>query len=214
MRRRLGLLVPMSLAALALFAVPAQAAAPAPGTLSVLEMAVTYAHGAVQVYEIAAGKPGSDVALPLAAGARHLQVTGGSYRLSPSRATVRIQSATGQVSARYALPTATNRDFMLVWRTEVPIARVLMLTGPTVHPSGLGMSPFSLGGRVEVGGQPLVSFGARNLPAGFTERWLLELGQPGGWIANLLAGLGLALPLLFIAMAIRGAMRRGGRKAA
>ncbi len=214
MRRRSGLLTPCAIACLALLGGTAQAAAPAARPLSALEMAVTYAHGSLQVYEIAAAGAGGEVSLPLAAGATNLRVTGGSYQLSPRRTVVRIQSANGQVSVRYAIPTASNRDFLFVWHTEAPISRVLMLTGPSVHPSGLGMSPFSLGGRVQVGGQALVSFSAKNLPAGFTERWLLELGQPGGWIANILAGLGVVLPLLFIALAIRGAARSGGRRAA
>ena len=214
MRRRSLLLLPWAIACIGLLAGPARAAAPVARPLSALEMAVTYAHGALQVYEIAAARAGGELSLPLAAGATDLRVTGGSYQLSPRRTAVRIESASGQVSVRYAIPTATNRDYLFVWHTEAPISSVLMLTGPSVHPSGLGMAPFSLGGRVEVGGQSLVSFSAKNLPAGFTERWMLELGQPGGWIANILAGLGVVLPLLFIALAIRGAVRRGERKAA
>ncbi len=201
------------LSASALLAAPVQASA-APAPLSVLEMAVTYAHGALQVYEIAAGSPGSQVALPLAVGAQALAVTGGTYSLTPSRGAVLIQSTSGQVSARYAIPTATDRDYLLVWHAPAAIGRVLMLTGPTVHPSGLGMAPFTLGGRVLVGGQSLISFNAKNIPAGFTERWMLEIGQPGGWIANLLAGLGIALPLLFIALALRQALQGKARKAA
>ncbi len=211
MRRGAPLHLALALAAVALLARPAQAAAPAAAPLAALEMAVTYAHGALQVYEIGAGSPGSLMALPVAAGARGLQVIGGSYTLRPLGAAGRsllVRSAKGQVSARYAIPTATDLDFLFAWRTEAPIGRVLVLTGPQVHPSGLGMTPFTLGGRVDVGGQSLVSFTAQNLPAGFTERWMLELGQPGGWIANLFAALGVALPLLFIAIALRSAFRR------
>ena len=204
-------------AALVLLAPGAQAAAAGPGPLAALEMAVTYAHGALQVYEIAAAAPGSRLALPVAAGARILKVSGGSYRLGPLGPTGRsvlVESRDGQASVRYAIPEAIDRDVLFTWRSEVPVRRILMLTGPEVHPSGLGMAPFGLGGRVEVGGQSLVSFGARDLPAGFTERWMLELGQPGAWIANLFAAVGIALPLLFIALAIRGAWRRRERKAA
>ncbi len=217
MRRGAALLLPLALVALALLARPAQAASDGPAPLTALEMAVTYAHGALQVYEIGVGAPGSLLALPVAAGARGLEVTGGSYTFGPPGAAGRsllIRSAKGQVSARYAIPTATDLDFLFAWRTPVAVGRVLVLTGPQVHPSGLGMTPFTLGGRVEVGGQSLVSFTAQNLPAGFTERWMFELGQPGAWIANLFAALGIALPLLFMALAIRRALRARARKAA
>ena len=191
----------LGLAAL-LWAAPA--AAQGPG-LSGLEMAVTYAHGALQVYEIGAAA-GQEVVLPVAAGARDIRVTGGAYRLTAAGGAGRsalVKSAKGQASVRYRIPTPTDRDELFVWRTRVPIGHVVMLTGPSVHPSGLGMAPFRLGGGVTVSGEPLVSFTAAGLPAGYTERWLLELGQPGAWIANLMAGLGIALPLLFIGIALR-----------
>ncbi len=202
---------------LAILATGGRASAAGPAPLAALEMAVTYAHGALQVYEIAAAAPGSTMALPVAAGARQLKVSGGGYslgQLGPTGRSVFVKSRDGQASVRYAIPEATDRDVLFTWRSEVPVRRVLMLTGPKVHPSGLGTAPFSLGGRVEVGGQSLVSFGASDLPAGFTERWMLELGQPGAWLANLFAAVGVALPLLFIGLAIRGVWRRRERKAA
>jgi hypothetical protein len=180
-------------------------------------MALTYAHGALQVYEIAQGTPGATIALPVAAGAQGLVVTGGPYRLtSPGRAgsSVLVRGAAGQASVRYTIRTPSDRDYLLVWRSPVPVGRMLMLTGPAVHPSGLGISPFSLGGRVEVGGEQLISFSAHDLPAGFSDRWLLELGQPGAWLANLFLALGLALPLAMLAAALAPALRRRSRRTA
>ena len=215
MRERWGRLVATLAVAAALLA--PQALAASPQRLTGLEMAVTYAHGALQVYEIAQGTPGATLALPVAAGAEGLVVTGGAYSLTAPGATGRsalVRSGKGQASVRYLIKTPTDRDFLLAWQSPEPIGRVLMLTGPQVHPSGLGMAPFTLGGRVEVGGQTLVSFNAHDLPAGFRERWLLELGQPGGWLANIFLGLDLALPLLFIAVALRSVFRRRARMAA
>jgi len=206
----------IALALVGLWVGPARAAAPQ--GLGSLEMAVTYAHGALQVYEIGAAAQGSVVALPLARGASSIRVTGGPYTVlrggGGAGDTALVRSAGGQASVRYQVATATNRDFLFSWRTEVPIDHLVLLTGPAVKPSGLGLSPLTLGGRVEVAGQQLVSFTARHLPAGFTERRMLELGQPGGWIADLLVALGVALPLLFLLLALRDAWPAGRRRPA
>ncbi len=188
-----------------LFSAPALAASPA-APLGTVEIAVTYARGAIDVFEIASRTKGGPIALPILPGATGLQVGGGSYTLTPRTATgsaALVQSATGSAQATYRVAYPASGTFLFVWHSPAPIERMVLLTGPQIHPSGLGIAPFSLGGEVRLGGKLLTSFTAQKLPRDYTIRWPFEVGDPGGWLGNAFVGIAMALPLLALVLGLR-----------
>lgn len=207
--------------ALALFlalsaGIPAAAAAGAASNATV-EVAVTYAHGGIDVFEIATAKPGSLIALPISPQAERIEISGGKYSLSsrsPTGETALVQSAKGTAQATYRVPYPASGIYLFVWHTPVRIARAVLLTGPQVNPSGLGIAPFTLGGQIAVGGKLLTSFSASNLPAGYTARWPFEVGSPGVWLGNVFTGIALGVPALAVLLGLRTYVLRGRRRAA
>lgn len=201
--RRIALWISL---ALGIAALPAAAsAAPGPGALQSVEVAVTYAHGALAVFEIAAATPGSTVALPLPPGAKNVKIQGGRYTLthpSPSGRVALVTTPQGSAQATFQLSAPARGDYVFTWRTPASIRQVLLLAGPKVHPSGLGMAPFQLGGQVQLGGEMLTSFRASGIPAGFTLRWPFEIGVPGQPLADVFAAIGVGLPALAILLGL------------
>ena len=201
----LGLFGALALAA------PAMAASPVPAKLDAVEIAVTYANGGVDVFEIASAAKGSLLALPILPGATNIKVGGGQHFLTREGAEgseAMVQSPSGSAQATYRVAYPPVGDFLFIWRSPAPIARVVLLTGPQVHPSGLGIAPFQLGTEVKIGGKLLTSFNATNVPAGFTLRWPFEIGDPGAWLGNLFLGVAIAVPALALVLGVLRYIRR------
>ncbi|MDA8345995.1 MAG: hypothetical protein M0Z66_10995 [Thermaerobacter sp.] len=197
-----------------LLASPALAAAKSPADIGVVEVAATYAKGGVDVFEIASAPAGSLVALPILPGAKNLRVGGGKYFLTQETTNGReamVLSPKGSAQATFHVAYPPTGNFLFVWHTPAKIGRFVLLTGPKIHPSGLGIAPFALGGEVRVGGKLLTSFSATNLPAGYTIRWPFEVGDPGAWLGNLFLGLGIAVPVIALLLGLR-AYAFGGRR--
>lgn len=203
---RRGIAQAALLAAAVLAALPALAASAPPAPIGGEEIAVTYAQGELQFFEAASGARGSTIGLPLMPGATALQVQGGAY--TRSRGAVLVDLRSSSVVITYRVPTANNVDRLVELHSPSAVRQILLLTGPGVHPSGLGIAPFRLLGSVPLAGKVLTGFRADNLPAGTTVRWEFEIGQPGYLLADLLRILMLLVPLLAIAGVLRGLLMR------
>lgn len=184
----------------------AQAAPLAAAPIAGETIVSTYARGALQFFETATGQSGSTIALPLVPGARSVHVQGGTYTREGDA--VYVTARTGSAIVIYSVAARNNQNQLVVLHSPSSVGSLLLLAGPQVHPSGLGLAPFRLLGSVHVAGKTLTSFRATKLPAGTTIRWEFELGQPGYLLADLFEVLMFLVPLGAIVMAIRGLERR------
>lgn len=196
----------LSTLALALFGPAALASTAAPAPISGAEIVVTYARHALQFFIVASAERGATIALPLVPGAQALHVRGGSYRVRGG--SLQVTAAGGTVTANYAVPAPNNADYLVHLQFASPVGHALLLAGPGVHPSGLGLEPFRLMGSVQIAGKPLTGFRADFLRAGTTVRWEFEVGQPGYLLGDLFTALLFLVPLLALTGAVAAVVRR------
>lgn len=201
--KRLALFAAAFLCALALepIAGAASAAAPIAGETIVS----TYARGAMQFFETATATGGSTIALPLVPGATGVHVQGGTYTIRGDA--VYVTTNKGSAIVIYSVPTVNNGNRLVTLHSPSKVGSLVLLAGPEVHPSGLGLAPFRLLGSVHFAGKTFTSFRATGLPAGTTIRWEFEVGQPGYLLADLFEALMFLVPLAAIAAALRGLLR-------